>query len=24
TVNGNQIVVDDMDRDPSDQIVLTK
>ncbi|HEX1971925.1 TPA: hypothetical protein V1U56_000001, partial [Streptococcus pneumoniae] len=23
-VNGNQIVVDDMDRDPSDQIVLTK
>ena len=24
TVNSNQIVVDDMDRDPSDQIVLTK
>ena len=24
TVNGNQIVVDDMDRDPSDQIVLSK
>lgn len=24
TVNGNQIIVDDMDRDPSDQIVLTK
>ena len=24
TVNGNQIVIDDMDRDPSDQIVLTK
>lgn len=24
TVNGNQIVVDDMDRGPSDQIVLTK
>ncbi len=24
TVNGSQIVVDDMDRDPSDQIVLTK
>ncbi len=24
TVNGNQIVVDDMDRDPSDQIVLAK
>ncbi|MDS5727503.1 SP_0198 family lipoprotein [Streptococcus pneumoniae] len=24
TVNGNQIVVDDMDRDSSDQIVLTK
>ena len=24
TVNGNQIAVDDMDRDPSDQIVLTK
>ncbi|WP_219137725.1 SP_0198 family lipoprotein [Streptococcus mitis] len=24
TVNGNQIVVDDIDRDPSDQIVLSK
>ena len=24
TVNGNQIIVGDMDRDPSDQIVLTK
>ena len=24
TVNGNQIVVDDMDRDPSDQVILTK
>ena len=24
TVNSNQIVVDDMDRDPSDQIVLSK
>ena len=24
SVNGNQITIDDMDRDPSDQVVLTK
>jgi len=24
TVNGNQLIIDDMDRDPSDQVVLTK
>ena len=23
-VNGNQLIIDDMDRDPSDQVVLTK
>ena len=24
TVNGNQLIIDDMDRDPSDRVVLTK
>ena len=24
SINGNQMIIDDMDRDPSDQIVLTK
>ena len=24
TVNGNQLIIDDMDREPSDRVVLTK